>query len=43
MSLSALSGCHFAPGRKNEDFNSLRNQMRCRNTTNNKDNLITPP
>lgn len=43
MSLGALSACHFAPGRKNEDFNSLWNQMRCRNITNNKDNLITPP
>lgn len=43
MSLGALSACHFAPGRKNEDFNSLWNQMRCRNITNNKSNLIKPP
>lgn len=43
MSLGALSVGHFAPGHKNEDFNSLWNQMRCRNITNNKNNLITPP
>lgn len=43
MTLGALSACHFAPGRKKEDFNSLWNQMRCRNITNNKNKLITTP
>lgn len=42
MSLGAFSTCHFAPGRKKEHFNSLWNRMRCRNITNNKNNLITP-
>lgn len=43
MSLSALSACHFTPGCKNEGFNSLPTKMRCRKTTNNRENLITPP